>query len=230
MVSRAAPGARNEAGCCLGCAVGVFHAVSSPVGPDQTGGHDPRPSVTIRQRSHRAAVVGVMAGPTTRRSPVCRRSEIPAAQPGPWLRNRSRIVRSRRARCGCAVRPGSCDSSGAQARYPTAQVPFGARASYVCASVSRGLVAARRVAAPQPAPAARSPQPAARSRAECAGLGDRSDVRGAVRGRACGRAHHDPDHGLRSPFVTVVGLSWSVVGSGPTGFLEVSNIRSDQGV
>ncbi|MBW8707365.1 hypothetical protein MBT84_47790 [Streptomyces sp. MBT84] len=47
---------------------------------------------------------------------------------------------------------------------------------------------------------------------------------------ACGGADHDPNHGLRIPIVTLVGGSWLVVGSGSTGFLEVSNIRSNLGV
>ncbi|GHE34439.1 hypothetical protein GCM10017771_52060 [Streptomyces capitiformicae] len=41
-------------------------------------------------------------------------------------------------------------------------------------------------------------------------------------GRGCGRGDHGPDHGLCVPIVTVVGGSWSVVGSGSTGFLKVS--------
>lgn len=39
-----------------------------------------------------------------------------------------------------------------------------------------------------------------------------------------GRAHHDPNHGLRVPTVTLVGVWWSVVGSGSEGCLQVSNI------
>lgn len=52
----------------------------------------------------------------------------------------------------------------------------------------------------------------------------------AGHGWACGGADHDPNHGLRVSIVTLVGGSWLVVGSGSTGFLEVSNVRSDLGV
>ncbi|GDY70048.1 hypothetical protein SAV14893_094410 [Streptomyces avermitilis] len=41
-------------------------------------------------------------------------------------------------------------------------------------------------------------------------------------GRGCGWADHEPDHGFCVPIVTVVGGSWSVVGSGLAGFLKVS--------
>lgn len=51
-----------------------------------------------------------------------------------------------------------------------------------------------------------------------------------TRGRGDGRPDHHPDHGLRAPIVTMVGRSWSVVGSGSPGFLKVSNTLSDLGV
>jgi hypothetical protein len=44
----------------------------------------------------------------------------------------------------------------------------------------------------------------------------------ASRGRGCGRGDHERGHGFCVPIVTVVGPSWSVVGSGPTGFLKAN--------
>jgi hypothetical protein len=41
-------------------------------------------------------------------------------------------------------------------------------------------------------------------------------------GRGCGRADHD----FRDRFVIVVGVVWSVVGSGLTNYLKVSNTHS----
>jgi hypothetical protein len=41
------------------------HAVSSSGASDQTADHQPRPKVTIGQHAPRAAVIGLMVGPTT---------------------------------------------------------------------------------------------------------------------------------------------------------------------
>jgi hypothetical protein len=121
----------------------VFHAVSSPADPDQTGGHEPRPSVTIRQRSRRAAVVGLMVGPTTGLSPVRIRFELPIAQPRPVVAQSG--CATGRGSCAVAVRGAAAQSGLDLAIYPvrtsghrTAQVPIVAREACVCASV-RGV-------------------------------------------------------------------------------------------
>ncbi|WP_159029158.1 hypothetical protein [Streptomyces viridochromogenes] len=40
-----------------------IHAGSSPVDADHSGGHNPRPPITIRQHARRAAMVGCVVGP-----------------------------------------------------------------------------------------------------------------------------------------------------------------------
>lgn len=122
------------------------------------------------------------------------------------VRNQPRVVRSRLVRGGCATGARAPDLLLRRAGSRTAQVPHEIRmtcsCAWACGSVAYG--------------ARGHPAPARRPRADAMPFPRPS------RGWACGRADHDPDHGLRVPIVTVVGPSWSVVGSGPAGFLKVS--------
>lgn len=118
-----------------GCGgVREFHLVSSPAGPDQADGHQPRPSVTIRQRSPLAAR-GRGHGRADHASPAPARLWLrrPIAQPRPGgaqigLRNRSRFVRSQVAECGCAVRPAAPVVLLRRAGCRNAQAPAATRA------------------------------------------------------------------------------------------------------
>ncbi len=199
--------------------VRVFHGVSSPADPDQADGHEPRPSVTIRQRSRLAAMVG----PTTRlqagRPVIAQPTAQPQGRCAIGLRNRpaqpawgSCAVESRWG--GCAVRPGLPDLLLRRSVSRTAQASVTVLPASVCASVSGpcGRAACDRTAVAGPGNVCRTRWPAARSR--------------QTHGRGHGRPDHDPDHGRRVPIVTMVGGSWSVVRSGSTGFLKVSNYTS----
>jgi hypothetical protein len=191
-----------------------IHAVSSPGTPDQAGGHSPRPPVTIRQHAHSSAVVGLMVGPTTAAAPVF------GVDAQPRLRNEG----GPRCAGGCATRPGSC-AVGLCTRLRTADgagQPWGCAPGTACATAqprpppgrrhAPDLSAAPRLCCPCLVPAPHSPP-----RPLGSGL---PGVQG--RGRGCGRGDHESDHGFCIPIVTVVGPSWSVVGSGPAGFLKVS--------
>lgn len=199
-----------------GKGVRAFHAVSSSAGPDQADGHESRPSVTIRQRGLLAAVVGAVVGPTT----PCRQRCAVVAQPRlrslRWrcaigLRNRSRVVRSRVACSGCAVWPGEPDVLLRRVGCADAQAAP-ARVWWCPSAYSGTALAGVRQAG------ASASVGGCRRTTRSAPTGP-----GRPHGRVCGRADHDPDHGLRVPIVTVVGVSWLVVGSGPAGFLKVIN-------
>ena len=209
-----------------GCGdVRAFHTVSSSADPDQADGHEPRPSVTIRQRARRAAVVGPVVGPTMTPTTGVRiglllgcASRLRSGRPSSAhaLRDGARFVRSRLGASSCATGSATSACPTAQCRLRIAQPPSPTSAAAVCAT-TQGHV--RAIRSPTDVPAGdsrRTPE------ASWSGLPNR--------GRACGRADHDPDHAPCVPIVTVVGLSWSVVRSGPAGFLKVSNIRSDLGV
>ncbi len=199
-VARAAHRARRgEAAGGPGCAgVRVFHVVISPAGPDQAGGHEPRPSATIRQRSRLAAVVGLMVGPTTHlqlwRSAVA----PPTAQP-----------RTGFAQSGCATGRGSC---AVELCRTAAQ---SARAFMIFSCAGSGGPLRRCLAGPGRLPSAHRNLGlggrAARDRTVVAAPGNARrtrwpvDSRRLTHGRACGRPDHDPDHGLRVPIVTMVG-------------------------
>ncbi len=58
--------------------VRVFHGVNPPADSDQTDGHQPRPPVTIQQRSGLAGVVGLLVGPTRRLRLWCAGRPAPA--------------------------------------------------------------------------------------------------------------------------------------------------------
>jgi hypothetical protein len=213
--------------------VRVFHVVSSPADPDQADGHEPRPSVTIRQHSRLAAVVGLMVGPTTHLQPG--RSAV--AQPGC-------AAPSGRCAADCAA-PNGCCANGLRnrskilcSRLRRGRLRSRRVSDLSCAGLSGAL--RRRLSRPGRLPSAhRCPGPVAERHLIARGSphgGIVRRVRGPVasarliHGWGHGWADHDPNHGLRVPIVTVVGGSWSVVGSGSTGFLKVSNIRSDLGV
>lgn len=199
--------------------VRVFHGVSSPADPDHADGHEPRPSVTIRQRSRLAAMVGLMVGPTTRLQPMRPVIAQPTAQPWKGVAQSScatglGILRSRVALGRLRSPPGLPDLPLSRSISRTAQASDTARPASICASVSGpcGRAARDRSAFAGQVNVRRTRWPAARS--------------SQTHGRGHGRADHDPDHGLRVPIVTMVGGSWSVVGSGSTGFLKVSNYPS----
>jgi hypothetical protein len=84
---------------------GWSHAVSSLADPDQADGHQPRPSVTIRQRSRLAAVVGLMVGATTPFGWGLMRGAPPdCAAPGGQLRSEAAQPVEGRAQSGGAER------------------------------------------------------------------------------------------------------------------------------
>jgi hypothetical protein len=202
--------------------VGVGHTDSSFAAPDQGDGHEPRPSVTIRQRSRPGAVVGLAVGPATTPSPV--RAERLRTRLRNWrdgrcaigLRNRLRILPGRDAWSGCAVGPQGLRSSGAQVGMARCA---GARCGLGCCRLR--IVAGRWRAA-------RGCSGALARRGRRAWIAPRCPAlhRTAGRGRGRGRCDQGPDHGVRVPIVTLVGAWWSVVGSGSAGFLKVSNHTS----
>lgn len=206
---------RGEAVDGHGCAgVRAFHAVSSSADPDQADGHEPRPSVTIRQRGLLAAVVDVMVGPT-----------VPAWHAAQWVRASIAQPRLGVAQSGCAAGRGSCAFG-----LRSAVAQYG-RESPI-SSCARSDVRMCRPPSPMwqwllRMRVRRWPRCGERVCAVARrGVGGHRGEHGSshgTRGRACGGADHDPDHGLRIPIVTVVGVSWSVVRSGTAGFLKVSN-------
>ncbi|KAF2774891.1 hypothetical protein STPH1_7078 [Streptomyces sp. OM5714] len=134
------------------------------------------------------------------------------------LRSRSSVVRSRVVLSGCAVRPRVPDPFVRRFGCRTAQALARPLAATVCALVrgSGGRAAGR---------LHRGHRCRLLGQPCCAGSHS-----WLIHGRVCGRADHGSDHGLRVPIVTVVGGSWSVVGSGPAGSLKVRNSCSDLGV
>lgn len=187
--------------------------------PGPTIGHDPatQPSVyrgRARGRAGHAPSAPACAGCAARLRITGRAVHNGSAQP---VEERAQSIAAMRLRSP----PEACRSSRAQVRLPhcagTAAVARGNRLrTGARARRPGGRAAGRPVAVTggglpadqdAPPPPARLPH-----------------------GRGHGRADHDPDHGLRVPIVTVVGGPWSVVRSGPAGFLKVSNIRSDLGV
>lgn len=209
----------GAAGGAEGGSVRVFHSVSSLADPDHESGHQPRPLVTIRQHGRLAAVVGLMVGPTTRlppdevrsvRRPIAQHRAVDAQRC--WVTGRRSCavgLRDAAAQCDRSRLFSSCAGSAAELRTLWRAVGC----AYVCGSSDRraGDSDCRR--------------PGGSGWTECPVLDRRMS-----RGRACGRAAHDPDHGLRVLIVTVVGGPWSVVRSGLASCLEVSTIRSDLGV
>lgn len=211
--------------CAVGPCAGVrgFCADGSHADPGRACGHEPRPTDTIRQRSRPTAVVRLMVGPD-HGSPAesCAQGVRPdcAASDGCCsleLRNRPAVVRSRTALTGCATGRVLPRLVVCKLGCRTAQTLPRPLAATGCALVEecRGRAAQR------------SPLRPSAQRAEAAGT-RRWPARGWPVAR--GRADHGPDHGLCVPIVTVVGGPWSVVGSGPAGFLKVRSIRSDLGV
>jgi hypothetical protein len=199
--------------------VGEIHSVSSPGAPDQADGHSPRPPVTIRQHAHWAGVVRLMVGPTT---------GLPRCQPKD-AQSRLRSGSVAHGPVGCATVPGPAHSAcAADCAQRTSAVDVGLRTR-----PSRAQPGLPRT----PSWSRRGPDPSAASPSVPPGLAGpvarphrlHGDIRfrrarspsGAVVG-AVVWADHDADHGLCVPIVTVVGGSWSVVGSGSAGCLKVS--------
>lgn len=176
----------------------VFHCVSSPAGPDQGDGHLTRPPVTIRKRCTPAAMVGLLVGST--------------------MISRSRLAGLRTADCAALVdgAHGLCALDRDVCVFGLCTVQWGQVPSRSqCQERTSGW---RRVAA-HPAPrfrtdvrAVRGPSgPSVRDlqRRRMSSL----DLQ-QIRGWGCGWADHGPNHDVCVLIVTVVGLWWSVVGSG----------------
>lgn len=189
-----------------------LHAGSSPVDADQSGGHNPRPPVTIRQHERWAAVVGGGPGPT-----------MPRRRPLHGLRD-----------CGGVRPPAAAVPECADSPPRPAWVQVEATVGYDCATGDEsGLRNLPRAVAHQlwivrtqrPRESAQPPpgcqlrtRPALRSLPDAGDTGDRAprtslhcahrapghpgvsmDCAGArCRGRVCGRGDHGADHGFVS--------------------------------